>query len=235
LRHPRQGDRQLKPSTQERQTFIGKYRALLLLLNLAFAPAMAAQDAGGSYNLLLKASLTDDWFVISRSNVATRNNFRDEFLAYTGASLGYQITPRLSLRIGYRRAWFRFAEDWQPENRVMLEGYFADRINGFRLTNRLRAEGRCFDWRDDDVRLRNEITLEAPWDLTPLALRPYLEEEVFYSTNAGRFEANWLGGGLAWRPADGVKLKIGYRWNRFRAGDDWANRNVLVTGINVFF
>jgi opacity protein-like surface antigen len=196
---------------------------------------MAAQDAGGSYNLLLKASITDDWFVISRSNLATRNNFGDEFLAYTGASLGYQITPRLSLRFGYRRAWFRFGEDWQPENRAMLEGYFADRIGGFRLTNRLRAERRYFSWRDDDTRLRYEITVEAPWKLTPLAFRPYLEEEAFFSTNRGHFEANWLGGGLAWRPADGVKLKLGYRWNRFRAGGSWANRNVLVTGINLYF
>jgi len=55
------------------------------------------------------------------------------------------------------------------------------------------------------------------------------------SVTSKRFEANWLGGSLAWRPADGVKLKIGYRRNRFRAGDDWANHNVLVTGINVFF
>lgn len=212
-----------------------KLRLLLLLSFVAVAPAMAAQDAGASHNLLLKAPLTTDWFVISRSNVATRNNFGDEFLAYTGASLGYQINPRLSIRLGYRHAWFRFAENWQPENRAMLEGYFADRINGFRFTNRLRAEGRYFDWRDDDIRLRNEITLEAPWRLTSLALRPYLEEEVFYSTNAGRFEANWLGGGLAWRPAQGVKLKLGYRWNRFRAGDSWTNRNVLVTGLNLFF
>jgi len=196
---------------------------------------MSTQDAGGSHNLLLKASISDDWFVISRSNLATRNNFGDEFLAYIGASLGYQITPRLSLRLGYRRARFRFGEDWQPENRAMLEGYFADRINGFRFTNRLRAEGRYFDWRDDDIRLRNEITVEAPWKPTSLALQPYLEQEIFYSTNAGRFEANWLGGGVAWRPAQGVKLKLGYRWNRFRAGDNWANRNVLVTGINLFF
>jgi hypothetical protein len=210
-------------------------RLVLSLLSLAFSPAMATQDAGGSHNLLLKTSLSDDWFVISRSNLATRNNFRDEFLAYTGASLGYQITPRCSLRLGYRRAWFRFGKDWQPENRAMLEGYFADRLNGFRFTNRLRAEGRQFDWRDDDIRLRNEITVEAPWKLTSLALRPYLEEEVFYSTNARRFEANWLGGRLAWRPAQGVKLKLGYRWNRFRTGDNWANRNLLVTGLNLFF
>jgi opacity protein-like surface antigen len=213
-----------------------KLTPLFLCAALAATPPAAAdQDAGASYNLLLKAPLAGDWFVISRSNAASRNNFGDTFLAYTGASIGYQLIPSFSLRLGYRRAWFRFTDDWQPEDRAMLEGYFADRFNGFRVTNRLRVEFRWFDWRDDDIRLRNEITVEAPWALTPLKLKPYLEEEVFYSTNAGRFEANWLGGGLAWRPMEGVKLKVGYRWNRFRAGDDWANRNVLVTGVNVFF
>ena len=117
----------------------------------------------------------------------------------------------------------------------MIEAYYAVSPGGMRITNRARVELRWFDWRDDDIRLRYELTLEAPWSITPLGLRPYLEEEVFYSTNAGRFEANWLGGGLAWSPRKGVKLKLGYRWNRFRAGDDWANRNVLVTGINLFF
>ncbi|WP_201221089.1 DUF2490 domain-containing protein [Halochromatium roseum] len=198
-------------------------------------PLMAEQDAGASYNLLLKASLSDDWFLISRSNLASRNNFEDNFLAYTGLGIGYQLTPSFSLRLGYRRAWFRFTDDWQPENRGYLEGYFAERLGGFRLTNRARIELRRFDWRSDDVRLRNEITLEAPWELTPLRLTPYLEEELFYSTRNEWIEANWLGGGLAWRPAKGVKLKLGYRWNRFRSGDDWSNRNILVTGINVFF
>jgi hypothetical protein len=117
----------------------------------------AAQDAGASYNLLLKAPLQGEWFVLSRSNLATRNNFSDRFLGYVGFSIGRQMTDQLSLRVGYRRAWFRFTEDWQPEDRAMLEGYFADRFGGFRITNRLRAEFRYFDWRDDDIRLRNEI------------------------------------------------------------------------------
>jgi opacity protein-like surface antigen len=208
---------------------------LVVAAALLAAPAQAAQDAGGSYNLLLKARLNDDWFLISRSNLASRNNFGDAFLAYTGAGIGWQLTPAISLRAGYRRAWFRFTDEWQPENRPYVEAYLADRVNGFRLSNRFRVEFRYFDWRDDDVRLRNEIVVEAPWSLTPLQLKPYLEEEVFYSTRADRFEANWLGAGLAWRPVKGVKLKLGYRWNRFRTGDDWANRNVLVTGINLFF
>jgi len=205
------------------------------LLLVQVPTLMGAQDAGGSYNLLLKASVNDDWFLISRSNLASRNNFGDNFLGYTGLGVGYQLAPSLSLRVGYRRAWFRFTDEWQPENRGYLEGYFADRINGFRVSNRARVEFRRFDWRDDDVRLRNAITIEAPWAMTPFKLKPYLEEEVFFSTRAGQIEANWLGGGLAWRPANGVKLKLGYRWNRFRVGDEWNNRNVLVTGINLFF
>jgi hypothetical protein len=235
-----------KMPTSQSRSALSKHRSPGALLRCAglFAcvvsllspcSGFAAQDAGASYNLLLKAPLQGEWFVLSRSNLATRNNFSDRFLGYVGFSIGRQMTDQLSLRVGYRRAWFRFTEDWQPEDRAMLEGYFADRFGGFRITNRLRAEFRYFDWRDDDIRLRNEITVEAPWSLTPLKLKPYLEEEFFYSTNAGRFEANWLGGGLAWRPKDGVKLKLGYRWNRFRAGDDWANRNVLVAGVNLFF
>jgi hypothetical protein len=209
---------------------------LAILSLLLTAPVvMADQDAGGSYNLLLKASLTPDWFLISRSNLASRNNFEDNFLAYTGLGIGYQWVPNFSLRAGYRRAWFRFSDDWQPEDRGYLEGYFAESFDGFRLSNRARVEFRQFDWRDDDVRLRNEIVVEPPWPITPLKLKPYLEEEVFYSTRAGWIEANWLGVGLAWRPAKGVKVKLGYRWNHFRIGGDWANRNVLVTGINLFF
>ena len=209
--------------------------ALLAGLFWMAPPAFAMQDAGGSYNLLVKASISDRWFLISRSNLASRNNFGDAFLAYTGGGLGYQLDPRFSVRVGYRRAWFRFTDDWQPEDRGYLEGYFADRLNGFRITNRARVELRFIDSRDDDERLRNEITLEEPWDLTTLKLTPYHEEEVFYSLGDGRLEENWLGAGLAWRPADGVKLKIGYRWNRFRVGDDWRDRDTLVTGINLFF
>ena len=85
------------------------------------------------------------------------------------------------------------------------------------------------------MRFRNEFVVESNKPIPGTALRPYAEEEFFYSTNDDRFEANWLGAGLAWRPADSIKLKVGYRWNRFRVGDDWRDRDTLVTGINLFF
>ena len=195
----------------------------------------AERDSGSSLNLLLKYNLSDDWFIISRSNLASRNNHEQFFFGYTGAGLGYQLNNEWSVRAGYRHAWIKPQDEWLEEDRLFAEGYYADKFDGFRVSNRARAEWRYFDYREKYSRVRNEIAVEAPWSLTSLALKPYLEEEFFYSTNAGRFEANWLGGGLAWRPAKGVKMKVGYRWNHFRVGEEWRDRDVLVLGLNLFF
>lgn len=209
--------------------------ASLLVLGLATGPSIAERDSGASHNLLLKAPLADDWFVISRTNIASRDDFDDRFLGFTGAGLGYQWSPAWSLRGGYRHVWFRPQDDWLEENRLYAEAFYAERFDRARFTSRSRFEFRFFDYREDDIRFRNEFVVESNSALPGTELRLYAEEEFFYSTNDNRFEANWLGAGLAWRPADGVKLKVGYRWNRFRVGNDWRDRDVLVTGINLFF
>lgn len=210
---------------------------VVLMAGLSVWPAavLASRDSGSSLNLLLKAGISDDWFIISRSNLASRRHHEDVFFGYVGAALGYQFNANWSARLGYRHVWLQIGEHWVEEDRPFVEAFFADDLDGFRVTNRTRAEFRFFDHRDDDIRLRNEITLEAPRAMTRLSLRPYLEEEIFYSTGDDRVEANWLGGGLAWRPAKGTKLKLGYRWNRFRVGDEWRDRDVLVAGLNLFF
>lgn len=216
----------------------GVVAVLLFVLSvwlLPFSAVADSRDEGTSLNLLLKAKLKDDWFLLSRSNLASRNTNDDWFFGYAGASLGYQWNDVLSLRLGYRYSGIKLAGEWQYENRPFLEAYAAKVFEGFRLTNRSRIEWRFFDHRDDDVRLRNEVTVTAPWRLTALGLRPYLEEEFFYSTDKQRFEANWLGGGLSWKAAKGVKLKAGYRWNRFRVGNNWKDRDTLVLGVSLFY
>lgn len=208
---------------------------LVVLLLLAIGAAHAERDAGASHNLLFKSPISGDWFVISRSNLASRNDFDDRFLGFTGAGLGYRLTPEWSLRAGYRHVWFRPGDDWLEEDRLYSEAFFASPNDTLRFTSRSRLEWRFLDYRDNDVRFRNEFVVESNRPVPGTPVRPYLEEEFFYSTNDNRFEANWLGAGLARRPVDGVKLKVGYRWNRFRVVDDWRDRDVLVTGIDLFF
>jgi len=205
--------------------------ALLVTARLAAAD----RDSGASHNLLIKAPISDDWFVISRSNLAYRKDFDDLFLGFTGGGLGFQWTDEWSLRAGYRHVWFKPQDEWLEEDRLYAEAFYANRFASVRFTSRSRFEFRFFDYRENDVRIRNEFVVESSKPIPGTALRPYAEEEFFYSLGDDRFEANWLGAGLAWRPADGVKHKVSYRWNRFRVGDSWRDRDTLVSGINLFF
>ena len=197
--------------------------------------AEADRDSGASHNLLIKMPIGEDWFLISRSNLAYRNDFDDLFLGFTGFGLGFQWTDEWSLRTGYRHVWFKPQDEWLEEDRLYIEAFYANRFERARFTSRTRFEFRFFDHRENDVRFRNEFVIESNKPIPGTSLRPYAEEEFFYSIKEDRFEANWLGAGLAWRPASGVKLKVGYRWNRFRVGDDWRDRDTLVTGVNLFF
>ena len=81
----------------------------------------AERDSGGSHNLLLKAPINEDWFLISRSNLASRDDFSRLFLGFTGGGLGYQLTDTWSIRFGYRHVWFRPQSDWLEEDRLHEE------------------------------------------------------------------------------------------------------------------
>lgn len=195
----------------------------------------ADDDWGSSHNLLIKANINDDWFVLSRSNLAFRRDNEQLFLGYTGASLGYQLNKQWSARVGFRQAYFKIADEWREEQRPMLEAYYAELFDGFRFTSRSRVEFRYIDWRDDDTRLRQEFTLTAPWKLTPLEMKPYISNETFYSVRNEWIEANWSDIGLSFFPWEGTKLKFGYRFNRLRIQGDFTNRHTFVTGVNLFF
>ena len=208
---------------------------ILLLVYLFSSDVHAAEGWGSSHNLRIKFKLNEDWFVISRSNLSFRDDNEQLFLGYTGASLGNQFNKQWSARIGYRYARFRIGEDWRTEQRPMVEIYYADMLDGWRFTSRSRAEFRFPDWRDNDVRLRQEFTATAPWKLTPLEMKPFIEDEIFYSTRSDWVEANWVTLGLSFFPSESIKVKFGYRHNRQRIRGEFITRHTLVTGINVFF
>ncbi len=208
----------------------------ILFLMCLFASELRAEDDwGSSHNLLLKKTINEDWFLLSRSNLATRRDNEQLFLGYTGASLGYRINKDWSVRVGYRVARFRIGEDWRTERRPMVEAYYGGTHDGWRLSSRSRIEFRQPDWRENDVRLRQEFTVTAPLKLTPLEIKPFAENEIFYSTRNDWVEANWATAGLSFFPIDNVKVKAGYRHNRIRIQGNFITRHILVTGVNIFF
>ena len=213
-----------------------RFHLLILLLIVLFVPCVQADDDwGSSYNLLLKKKINKEWFLLSRSNLATRRDNEQLFLGYTGVSLGYQINKEWSVRAGYRYARFRIGDEWRTERRPLLETYYGGMHGGWRLTSRSRVEFRQPVWRENDVRLRQEFTATAPVKLTSLEMKPFIENELFYSTRNDWVEANWTTLGLSFFPLDNAKLKAGYRHNRIRIQGDFITRHTLVLGLNLFF
>ena len=209
---------------------------LTLLVIVLFMPDVQAEDDwGSSYNLLVRKVINKEWFLLSRSNLATRRDNEQLFLGYTGVSLGYQINKEWSVRAGYRVARFRIDDNWRTETRPMVEAYYGNMHDGWRLTSRSRIEYRQPDWRENDVRLRQEFTATAPFKLTLLEMQPFIENEIFYSTRNDWVEANWTTAGLSFFPIDNTKVKTGYRHNRVRVQGDFITRHTLVIGVNIFF
>ena len=209
---------------------------LTFLYIVFFVPGVQAEDDwGSSHNLLVKKTINEDWFLLSRSNLATRRDNEQVFLVYSGASLGFQINKKWSVRAGYRVARFRIGDDWRTERRPMVEAYHGSMHDGWRLTSRSRIEFRQPDWREDDVRLRQEFTATAPVKLTRFEMQPFVENEIFYSTRNDWVEANWTTVGLSFFPIDNTKFKAGYRHNRIRIQGDFITRHTLVIGVNIFF
>lgn len=212
-----------------------RYLIFTLVILLLLSDPGAADDWGSSHNLLLKHDFSEEWFMISRSNLAYRDNNEELFLGYTGASLGYQWNREWSTRLGYRVARFKIGEEWRTEQRPMAEIYYASILDGWRFSSRSRAEFRRPDWTEKDVRFRQELTVTAPWKMTRLGIKPFLEEEIFYSSRANQIEANWITLGLSFFPVKGLKLKAGYRHNRLRVMGEFITRHTLMTGLNLFF
>lgn len=216
-------------------SWLYQFISVFFLLFLFASNVQAEDDWGSSYNLLLKKTINEDWFLLSRSNMATRDDNKQVFLYYTGASLGYQLDKEWSIRAGYRVARFRIGDNWRTERRPLVEAYYGGMHDGWRLTSRSRIEFRFPNWRENDVRLRQEFTATAPLKLTHLELQPFAENETFYSTRNDWVEANWTTLGLSFFPVNNTKVKAGYRYNRLRIQGDFTTRHTLVIGMNIFF
>ena len=211
-------------------------RRLLLLLSIMLPLACGAEegDWGYAHVNFIKLTLADKWSILSRSQVTWRDDFNDFYFWYADAGLAYSFTPAWRADLAYRHARWDFGDGWLDELRPMLSVDWFGKLKGTRLNNRARIEYRYFDWdREEDWRFRNRTRAEFPWKV--FGISPYMEEEFFIGYNRETVEMNWLTGGLQIRPLPRMKLKAAYRWIAIRVGDEWENRNQLVTNISLFF
>ncbi len=208
---------------------------LILILLTGFHVEAFAADGGNSNNLFIKKKINDRWSWVSRSLTVSRDDMSDFFFGTADLGLRYQLSQRWSVDMVYRAAWLELGDHWRFENRPLINLNYTTNLAGYRFDHRSRAEFRIFDSAPDDIRYRGEFRLIGPWEFTRWRIKPYLEEEFFYSVNQQRVNENWLSGGLRYKVRPNTVVKLGYRWQTQKFGDDWRHRHVLVTGLLFFF
>ncbi len=211
--------------------------SLIISLLLTTNATLAEWDSGSSWNLVVKYAIDEEWFLASRNNVATRDGLGDTFIQYYDLNIGYNVTDNWAAEVGYRHFLFRLPGRWRQEYRPLINVTWMDIFDGWRVMNRHRFEFRFFEGNgvDDRTRYRNETRIIAPFEIIPgTGIKPFIEEEFFLEFTDDNLNMNWLTVGPRARLADGIFLKLGYRWQAQKLQGEWIHRNVAVLGLNLF-
>lgn len=214
-------------------------KKLLLLLIAATAlnlPTAQASDWGGIHDFILKFSINEKWAIYNRYESISRDNFSDTYFGLADLGLAYKIDPHWTVSGYYRQCWAQSAVtgDWATEHRPLVELNYGNKFKDMAFSNRSRLEFRIYEGdKEDDLRYRNRTRLDMPWGV--VGIKPYLEEELFFTDNAeGFLQNNWLTAGVYYKWSH-AKLRVGYRWQASKVGNSWKSKNLLATNLMFFF
>jgi len=188
------------------------------------AAGTKANDWQSLNELVLTYNVTDTWSVFSRSGVQFARNSIDLNMGYIDGGAAYKFNPHWKIGAAYRHLWASIDTQTGQEDRPMIELTWFDTLKDIRLSNRSRFEFRLYDFdKENDFRYRNQTRAEFPWGI--YGVKPYFEEEFFYSKNADEINQNWVTGGVYFKPADYMKIRVAYRWVALKTNPEWINVN----------
>ena len=127
-------------------------------------------------------------------------------------------------------------ESWIQEIRPHFNAAVFSKLFGLDMVNRSRIEYRNIEDLGIIWRLRHKIGFIWPEELTPLRIRPYVADEIFYSFDADRFHGNRVQTGLFLPLHEKVRLELFYFWHIDKdAPHDWDDVNVFGTYVRFKF
>ncbi len=140
----------------------------------------------------------------------------------------------LTLGFGYKQVFEKEGDDWQVENRPLVNITVRTKLSGWVLGSRSRLEYRIPDDEEEVWRYRNKVAVVPPWMLTGWKIQPYIADEVFISLDEEDFNQHRLYGGFFIPLHAKTHLELFYFWKLAEEPDNsWHDTNVV--GSYVYF
>lgn len=149
------------------------------------APAYGERDFSYWNEEAIEGKLSDDW----TAEIAVKYRFDDDaqrhYYTSTDIEASYAFTDWLEGGVGYREVYTAKAPSWKQENRRYAHGSVKWRMGDWKWKNTLKLEYRMKQDAEAFYRLREKLTLAAPWKFTALGINPYAADEVFLAEGEG--------------------------------------------------
>ncbi len=216
-----------------------RHRSVLLLL-AAVALGPAPRTPAFEFEYWPKAFVTvpinekwqfgfEEWLSFTDNVTRFKDSQTDLWLHYQG------LADWLTVGVGYKRVFAKPGDEWEIENRPMLNAAVKSKVYGFGVTNRSRLEYRMPEDEEEFWRYRHRLTVTSPVTFTPLKIQPYTAGEVFYSFDGQGFNQKRLYGGVYIPLHEKVRLELFYIWKLDKADRDWHDTNVLGSWVYIQF
>lgn len=199
------------------------------------AVAWADTDTAYWNELAIEGGITERLSAGIASKYRYQDNASRHYYTSTEIELNYRFLDWLSTGLGYKEVYKLKKAAWQQENRPYVQTEMKWKWADWKLKNRLRVEHREKQSADPYYRVRDKLTVKAPWKFTSLEINPYVADEIFveHSEGAG-FDENRTYAGVELRLAEHLRLGVYYLYVIEASNREWTSRvNVIGTALTL--
>lgn len=148
----------------------------------------------------------------------------------------YSLQKHLVLGGGYRHVLSKSKGKFLVENEPYISAILLWDFEGFKFDDRSRLEYNHFDYKDDNWRYRNKLTVKFPWKFTKFEIQPYLADEIFILfDDSQRLNQNRFFSGIGMVITKNLKGEIYYMLQSLKNSSQWTTANVLGAKLKLTF
>jgi len=148
----------------------------------------------------------------------------------------YKANTHWNLGFGFRYIRTKSNGEWKSENDPYLTAAVSGELAGFKVEDRSRLEYQQFDYKQDNGRYRNKLTVKLPWKFTRMEIQPFVSEEIFLRfVKEDPFNQNRVSSGVGMNMTKNFKAEFYYMLQSSKGSTGWTDINVIETKFKLSF
>lgn len=199
--------------------FLTVAAALGIITNTTYADDNQAWTIVG-----VKGDLTENIDVGIQHEMHFVNDAKDFVYQHFDFGLETSLSDNWSISLNIREAYSKKGETWSREDRPHFNLTYKNKLGNLKVKNRLRAEWRFKENKDEYWRFRDKIGVTFPFEL--VGITPSIANEFFIDTESKKYNQNRVFIGGFFGVTDNIKCQLDYIWITEDKDEEWINTNV---------